>query len=182
MLGMVVKRVAALWLVFLSVPVLAAEPSTALLQQLRCTEPPDPTAPLTDLLRSGGMDAASRFGMDSTYCWRLTVPAVEAGIAFDRVCASHDDPAVIAANPEIYWRGPGTSAGIGVTFLTVAPVDAVRIALAGFGSDKMTVEPSSYEDGYTDVACTSFAFRGDTMGSIRLQPGFDLNAPAKPEF
>jgi hypothetical protein len=134
----------------------AAEPISHVIDQLRCTTPPDVTADLEKLLKSGFLIGKSVEGADSTNCWALKDAVTIHGVPFTRLCASHEDPQVIAAHPKLYWRGPGTSPGTSIALGTTDKDVATR--LSGFGTEHLEFYDDLLAEGVTDATCNSMSF------------------------
>lgn len=167
-------RAVVLFGALMASPAGATEAMSSLVDMLHCNQPPEPTAGLRQLFRDGVLQEDRRLGADSTYCWSLAKPVVIEGVAFDRICGSNDDPQAISENPEIYWRGPGTSAGTGISFVTAASEATVAVALQDFRGNHTDIGESYFYDDGTEVSCNTISFPADAF-----RPGF--NADLTPE-
>lgn len=146
-------------LIATSFPALAAEPS-AILAQLACNGTPDPAPVLIDLARSGAIDVSAGTRQDSSTCWALTPPLALDGMSFSHVCASSEDPAAIAAHPDLFWRGPGTSPGTELALSAPVATEALEAwaskALPG-DEPAYFVDESWRVSGASEISCVGHA-------------------------
>jgi hypothetical protein len=78
-------------------------------QELGCFRPLNPTPILIYFLKTGLIKLADVRVEDSVSCWRLTRSYSINGLAIKAVCSRDTDPLIIAENPGLYFRGPGTA-------------------------------------------------------------------------
>ena len=127
-----------------------------LLKQLSCKSDPDPTAVLLFLSKTKRIVLDKGDKIDSETCWSVEHELTVAGAVFSHVCASAEDPLLIYLFPELYWRGPGTSAGTGLRLVTDMDLDALRgWATKELGDGPYQVEPASSTNGASEVFCNN---------------------------
>ena len=134
----------------LSVPAMAAEPISVVIDKLRCFHEPDVTDAL-EALRADGFLVGDFEGIDNRSCWPLREPIRIYGLDFTRLCASNSDTEIISAHPDLYWRGPGTGAGAGIWLLTTDTKALTQ--LDGFGSDEVAIRHDSIYEEELSVRC-----------------------------
>jgi hypothetical protein len=132
---------------------MAAEPISVVIDELRCFHEPDVTDAL-EALHDAGFLVGDFEGYDSISCWPLREPIRIHGIDFTRLCASNHDTDVILSHPDIYWRGPGTSAGTGIGLLTTDKNALTQ--LDTFGSDDLAIKDDYFYEGEIAVRCNPY--------------------------
>jgi len=124
-------------------------------QQLACRSDPDAVPLLTYLSQRGYISLSETKKSDSTSCWRLHRPLDMDGIAIQGVCAANEDPFMRAMYPNIFWRGPGTSAGTLLSVVTSLSVTATKSWANQHGIDSHDVDKSFDFSGLTKIECNS---------------------------
>lgn len=139
----------------------AATLEEQIVAQLTCEKAPEPLPILKALQEKKRFKADDGQMMDSSTCWQLKPALVIDGMTFDNICASSEDPQMIADYPDFFWRGPGTSAGNGLALTSKEPAEAVRSwaeeALGGTHG-KYEVAESLQVENATAVSCNSLTF------------------------
>jgi hypothetical protein len=126
------------------------------LGQLGCRADPDPTPTLLFLIKHERirLDAGDR--IDSETCWAIKPDLQLAGARFSDICASAEDPVLIERFPQLYWRGPGTSAGTGLRLVTAMSLDQTRDwAKLTLGDGPYQVDHASWQEGKTEISCNN---------------------------
>lgn len=143
------------------VTTLAAEPqelSDGIAQLLLCGRHPDPTALLTLLERTGRISVGEAIGADSINCWDVHPPIELDGVSFGGVCASNPEPLSIAAFPQFYWRGPGTSPGASVSLVTTSATteDLAAWSASFLGEHHHATVDAAYVLDGNEVSCSEY--------------------------
>ncbi|MFD9899329.1 hypothetical protein [Mesorhizobium sp. NPDC059025] len=155
------------WLVALSLtaalPAVAAQDNEVfadhVVGQLSCKSDPEPTATLLYLNKYKHIQLSAGDRVDSQTCWALK-PALDIrGLSFTHVCASAEDPLLIDLFPKLYYRGPGTSPGTELSFVTKADTEQLKAwAAKELGSDgPYRVGDASFQDNEREVSCSSLS-------------------------
>jgi len=64
--------------------------------------------------------------------------------------------AFIEKFPQLYWRGPGTSAGTGLRLVTAMSLEETRDwAKRALGDGPYQVDHASWQDGKSEVSCNN---------------------------
>ncbi|WP_054313208.1 hypothetical protein [Mesorhizobium sp. 1M-11] len=157
------------WLVALltmALPVLPAPAAQSdavfaehVVRQLSCKSDPDPTATLLYLnkYKHIRLDAGDR--IDSQTCWPLMPAHDIRGLSFTHVCASAEDPMLIDLFPKLYYRGPGTSPGTRLGFITKASTEQLKTWAAkelGNGNP-YKVGNASFQENEREISCSSLS-------------------------
>jgi hypothetical protein len=118
------------------------------LKALSCDEPVEPADTLKELAVKGFIDVRSGMKADSATCWSLSPAYRIDGLEFSSVCAASEDPSMIKRYPELFWRGPGTSAGTFIAFGTRADKAAIAnwMSRSGVYEDRLFSPSISSED------------------------------------
>jgi hypothetical protein len=130
------------------------------LRQLGCRSDPDPTLTLLFLVKHKRIQVDTGDKVDSETCWAIKPDLELAGASFSDICASAEDPFLVEHFPELYWRGPGTSPGTGLTLVSAMSLDAARDwAKRVLGEGPYEVDQASWHDGKTEISCNNLARR-----------------------
>jgi hypothetical protein len=134
-------------------------------RQVICQSSPDPTPTLLYLSRNKHIDAKKGVRTDSETCWTIYPPLKIDGVAFTQICASAEDPLLIELFPLLYYRGPGTSPGMGLRLITnddeAAVDDWLERAKARLGLNedtKLDIGEPTFVKGKTEISCNSTSF------------------------
>lgn len=135
----------------------ADEADTAgILQQLGCGVKPDPGPVLRDLSRSNSIDVSQGLRQDSSTCWPLKREMTIEGLSFSHICAASEDPAAIKRNPDLFWRGPGTSAGTELTLSAAVESKVLKEwAARNIKGDRYVVGESYRLPGQSEISCVT---------------------------
>lgn len=137
----------------LSVPALAAEPISIIIDELRCQHRPEVTEAL-EALHADGFLIGDFEGMSGRSCWPLREPIRIHGVDFTRLCAQHEDRNVIQAHPDIYWPPPGLGPNTSIALLTR---DKNANSLRGsFGSKDVYIEPDEFYEDEIAIRCDPY--------------------------
>jgi hypothetical protein len=136
-----------------------------LTRQVICQYPPDPTATLFYLGRNKRIDLKKGQRADNETCWPIRPALKIDGIAFTHICASAEDPLLIDLFPLLYYRGPGTSPGMGLRLVTDADESAVddwiergKSRIGVRGETKLDIGAPTFVAGKTEISCNSRSF------------------------
>jgi hypothetical protein len=128
------------------------------LRQLACKSDPDPTLALLFLVKHSRIQMDAGDKVDSETCWTIEPDLELAGASFSDICASAENPFLIKQFPQLYWRGPGTSAGTGLRLVTAMSLEATRDwAKRVLGEGPYQVDHASWQDGKTEVSCNNLS-------------------------
>ena len=94
----------------------------------------------------------------SEQCWVVSAPIQIEGLSFSHVCALYPDPLHIKAFPKFYWRGPGTSPGIGVRLGTGASQTVLASWATKFlGDDNgARVQEAFLMENSSEISCNEY--------------------------
>ncbi|MGV8988181.1 MAG: hypothetical protein ACOH2H_18070 [Cypionkella sp.] len=80
-----------------------------LVEQLRCSQQPDPLFAFLALEKLGKIKASEMVGIDSMSCFRIDGGVDINGMHFDSICGYDANEQDQKLYPQFLWRGPGTS-------------------------------------------------------------------------
>ncbi|PLP58412.1 hypothetical protein CYK37_16070 [Mesorhizobium loti] len=144
-------------------PTAAAEDSETfaehVLRQLSCKSDPDPTATLLYLNKYKRIQLNAGDRVDSQTCWALKPAFDIRSLSFTHVCASAEDPILVDLFPKLYYRGPGTSPGTELGFVTKASLEQLKTwAAKELGNEgPYRVDNASFQENEREVSCSNLS-------------------------
>lgn len=125
-----------------------------ILDQLRCVEPPNPAPALQYLVSERFIDPVKGDRFDSITCWKVERPFDLGGLPIASICAADERELMRKQHPDLFWRGPGTSAGIFLSVGTDAAMPAVEQWLTSNGVPSSSARPSSNGGAKIELGCS----------------------------
>lgn len=128
----------------------------AMLEQLACRNDPVALPTIAYLAKRKLIDLRKNVGGDSVSCYELKRTYDLDGLAVAGVCGSTEDALTRALWPDVFYRGPGTSPGIILSFSTRLPERAAKVWAMKNGIPPEAVGKSDWFEGMTQVECSSW--------------------------